>query len=202
VHRPQSGPGHRDGMADRQSRTASVLCCAILERQRKGRVPGAFRVMRFVLWTSATRPPNRVTAHRHHDVTHASISLGSSQRNQPLGRLNDRHHRGSVPWGRLRTKASMWRSPVDAASCPASAPSTTFAHSANVMCGPANLQRCRIGLLPYGPSPMLHRTNCQKLEAQFTDEPLLPKARPDWPTPMVAAHCIPPPGPVIRPADP
>jgi hypothetical protein len=43
-----------------------------------------------VLWTSATRPPNRVTAHRHHDGTHTSISLGSSQRNQPLGRLNDR----------------------------------------------------------------------------------------------------------------
>jgi hypothetical protein len=151
-------------------------CCAVPSSNGNARAGslGRFVLCVFVLWTSATRPPNRVTAHRHHDVTHASISLGSSQRNQPLGRLNDRHDRGSVPWGRLRTKASMWRSPVDAASCPASAPSTTFAHSANVMCGPANLRRCRIGLLLYGPSPMLHRTNCQKLEAQFTDEPLLP----------------------------
>jgi hypothetical protein len=132
VHRPQSGSGHRDGMADRQSRTASVLRRAILERQTQGQgLWGRFVLCVFVLWTSATRPPNRVTAHRHHDVTHASISLGPSQRNPPLGRLNDRHDSGSVPRGRLRTKASMWRSPVDAASCPASAPSTTFAHSAN-----------------------------------------------------------------------
>jgi hypothetical protein len=42
------------------------------------------------------------------------------------------------------------------------------------LCGPANLRRCRIRLLLYRPSPMIHRTNCQKLEAQFTDEPLLP----------------------------
>jgi hypothetical protein len=109
-------------------------CCAVPSTNGNARTGslGRFVLCVFVLWTSATRPPNRVTAHRHHDVTHASISLGSSQRNQPLGRLSDRHDRGSIPRGRLRTKASMWRSPLDAASCPASAPSTTFAHSANV----------------------------------------------------------------------
>src|SRR5262245_53890794 len=32
---------------------------------------------------------HRPTAHRHHKVTRASISLASSQRNQPLDRPND-----------------------------------------------------------------------------------------------------------------
>src|SRR4029453_9281520 len=75
---------------------------------------------RFVLWTSALDPLTVFSAHRRHGVTLASIFSGSSPRNQPLGRLGDRHHRTASLRGRLRTKASMWRSPVDAASCPAS----------------------------------------------------------------------------------
>lgn len=78
-------------------------CCAVPSSNGNARTGslGRFVLCVFVLWTSATRPPNRVTAHRHHDVTHASISLGSSQRNQPLGRLNDRHHRGQRSLGPL-----------------------------------------------------------------------------------------------------